>query len=187
MASAAINIQGDGSIVDITTIGGDIESFKVQRSNTGIYELLGTMGMVPPPYGWGVVTNPGDNIKATVLFDNGALTLTIQDPDGKPVDIPSMATLHILLKDAPQVMPPPRPDEATHAKDEYCRRRTAADEAIQSFQDLVDIGEGTAEVESMILEWKRYRVTLNRVSAQPGFPNSIDWPVMPARDGPDSQ
>lgn len=59
-------------------------------------------------------------------------------------------------------------------------RRAAADSAIAPLQDAVDLDEATEEEAARLKEWKRYRVALNRLPEQPGYPNSIDWPAPPA-------
>ena len=59
-------------------------------------------------------------------------------------------------------------------------RRAAADSAIAPLQDAVDIDDATdAEVLSL-KAWKKYRVALNRLPDQPGYPTDIDWPAPPA-------
>lgn len=50
---------------------------------------------------------------------------------------------------------------------------------ISPLQDAVDLGEASAEEEQSLLAWKRYRVAVNRVSQQAGFPAAIDWPTLP--------
>lgn len=59
-------------------------------------------------------------------------------------------------------------------------RRAAVDAAIAPLQDAVDLDEATVEEAGLLTAWKKYRVLLNRVTAQPGYPTSIDWPVAPA-------
>lgn len=63
---------------------------------------------------------------------------------------------------------------------ESAARRAAADVAIAPLQDAVDIGEATDEETALLTAWKKYRVLLNRVPAQAGYPATIDWPVAPA-------
>ncbi|MEB3840456.1 tail fiber assembly protein [Pseudomonas guariconensis] len=63
---------------------------------------------------------------------------------------------------------------------EMAARRTDADRAIAPLQDAVDLDEATAEEAAELLAWKRYRVALNRLPDQPGYPNEITWPVPPA-------
>ncbi|RFP92754.1 phage tail protein, partial [Pseudomonas putida] len=58
MARAAINIKGDGSILDITSLGkADIT---IEHPGPGQYLVSGTLGMCPPPEGWGYVINQMD-------------------------------------------------------------------------------------------------------------------------------
>jgi len=58
--------------------------------------------------------------------------------------------------------------------------RQAADYAIAPLQDAVDLEEAMpAEVDGL-KAWKRYRVALNRLVDQPGYPGEIDWPEVPA-------
>ncbi|MNH11680.1 tail fiber assembly protein [Pseudomonas putida] len=57
--------------------------------------------------------------------------------------------------------------------------RAAADVAIAPLQDAVDLDDASpAEVEAL-KAWKRYRVALNRLVDQPGYPVEIDWPEVP--------
>lgn len=50
---------------------------------------------------------------------------------------------------------------------------------IAPLQDAVDIGEATAEEEAALLAWKQYRVKLNRIQLQVGFPVEVQWPAEP--------
>jgi len=58
-------------------------------------------------------------------------------------------------------------------------RRAAADSAIDPLQDAVDLEEATEAEAAELKAWKKYRVALNRVPDQPGYPDTIDWPVPP--------
>ncbi|MNJ40967.1 Caudovirales tail fiber assembly protein [compost metagenome] len=58
-------------------------------------------------------------------------------------------------------------------------RRAAADSAIDPLQDAVDLEEVTEAEAAELKAWKKYRVALNRVPDQPGYPDTIDWPVPP--------
>ncbi|OEC52278.1 tail fiber assembly protein [Pseudomonas sp. ENNP23] len=49
-------------------------------------------------------------------------------------------------------------------------------------QDAMDLGEATADEQEQLRVWKNYRVQLNRIEQQPGFPNSIEWPEPPFKD-----
>lgn len=63
---------------------------------------------------------------------------------------------------------------------EIGQHRSVADSAIAPLQDAVDLDMATEDEKSLLLAWKRYRVELSRVSAQPGYPGAVDWPVPPA-------
>ncbi|MFP5424685.1 MAG: tail fiber assembly protein [Gammaproteobacteria bacterium] len=63
---------------------------------------------------------------------------------------------------------------------EITQRRTFADSVIAPLQDAVDLDEATEAEISTLKEWKRYRVTLNRLPDQEGYPAEIDWPAPPA-------
>ncbi|HGM5580729.1 TPA: tail fiber assembly protein [Pseudomonas putida] len=63
---------------------------------------------------------------------------------------------------------------------EIAQRRAAADYAIAPLQDAVDLDEATAAEAALLKDWKRYRIALNRLPEQPGYPTSFDWPVAPA-------
>ena len=53
-----------------------------------------------------------------------------------------------------------------------------ASEQIAPLQDAVDLGIATEEEISLLAEWKRYRVLLNRVDTS--VAPDIEWPTMPA-------
>jgi hypothetical protein len=63
---------------------------------------------------------------------------------------------------------------------ETARRRGIADAAIAPLQDAVDLDEATDAEVALLKEWKRYRVALNRLPDQPGYPADINWPAQPA-------
>lgn len=63
---------------------------------------------------------------------------------------------------------------------EVAQRRAVADAAIAPLQDAVDLEEATAEEADRLKAWKRYRIALNRLPEQSGYPGEIDWPAPPA-------
>jgi hypothetical protein len=181
MANAAINILGDGAIYDFCTVNGRTDQVFVRRQDIGVYNVFGTKGMVPAPDGWGAVTNPVDNITAQVAYDGSVLTLETQNIDGQPVDIGSKVTLHILVEDAPPAVlhSEPEPVPALKIESSFATLKAQADSRLQLLQDLLDVGEGTPEIEASALEWKRYRVALSRTVEQPGYPLDVQWPPLP--------
>ncbi|MNP75771.1 Caudovirales tail fiber assembly protein [compost metagenome] len=76
-------------------------------------------------------------------------------------------------------------DAALHAQQvelstaEVLRLRKIADQAVSDLQDAVDIDEASADEIAQLEAWKKYRVALNRLPEQVGYPTVIDWPVVP--------
>ena len=56
---------------------------------------------------------------------------------------------------------------------------TVATTRIAPLADAVDLGMATPNDVDQLNAWKRYRVDLNRIAQQPGFPESIVWPIAP--------
>lgn len=81
----------------------------------------------------------------------------------------------------PPELTPPTPEElAEQVRVMRDQLLSVAAVRIAPFQDAIDIGEDTpADVANLKL-WKQYRVAVNRVDQQPGFPATIEWPVAPA-------
>ncbi|MFK0087584.1 tail fiber assembly protein [Pseudomonas sp. NPDC090755] len=50
---------------------------------------------------------------------------------------------------------------------------------IAPLQDAVDIEEATDAEKAELVLWKKYRVALNRVQDQPGYPGTVSWPTIP--------
>lgn len=71
-------------------------------------------------------------------------------------------------------------EQLAQAQAETSRLRKIADAAIAPLQDAVDLDEATEAEALRLKEWKRYRVALNRLPDQPGYPAAIDWPAPPA-------
>lgn len=58
------------------------------------------------------------------------------------------------------------------------RHRAIADNAIAPLQDAVDIGDATDAELALLKAWKTYRVALNRLPDQAGYPTTVDWPAL---------
>ena len=58
--------------------------------------------------------------------------------------------------------------------------RATADKAIAPLQDAVDIDDATEADAAKLKAWKAYRVALNRLPNQPGYPATVEWPTAPA-------
>lgn len=50
---------------------------------------------------------------------------------------------------------------------------------IAPLQDAVDLDEATPAELASLKAWKQYRVAVNRVPEQQGYPGSVDWPRQP--------
>lgn len=55
----------------------------------------------------------------------------------------------------------------------------SATDKIAPLQDAVDLGMATEAETASLTAWKTYRVAVNRVPTQSGYPTTIDWPTMP--------
>ncbi|QXI37351.1 tail fiber assembly protein [Pseudomonas xantholysinigenes] len=66
------------------------------------------------------------------------------------------------------------------AQAEILRLRGLADSAIAPLQDAVDLDDAREAEAARLKTWKRYRVALNRLPEQPGYPTEIDWPALPS-------
>ena len=180
---AAINILGStGEIIDITSLG--VSTIESKRESPGIYQLIGTQGMARAPEGWGYVVNQMDVDKTVAIsYDEQVLRVCVS-LDDKPTDLSHSITLHVAVDELPvSSMPPPEQvpdmDPAQEAQRKYTHLRAIADYAIAPLQDAVDIDEASEEDAVRLKAWKKYRVALNRVFEQSGYPDAIDWPLAP--------
>ena len=89
------------------------------------------------------------------------------------------------LTDIAPVFDPPKPTKEQAAIIGLAKQAdllVRAAVAMGPLQDAVDLNDATANEKSALATWKYYRVALNRVQEQPGFPLKIDWPVTPLND-----
>ncbi|WP_339408062.1 tail fiber assembly protein [Pseudomonas helleri] len=180
---AAINILGaTGAIIDITSLG--VSTIESRRNSLGAYQLKGTKGMAKAPEGWGYVVNQMDSDKnVAITYANELLEVAVT-LDGEPADLQHSLTLHVAVDELPpQIVPEPAPlppaDPAQEVQAQIAQLRAIADYAITPLQDAVDIDEATEEDTVQLKAWKKYRVALNRVPEQVGYPETIDWPTVP--------
>ncbi|WP_395606368.1 tail fiber assembly protein [Pseudomonas sp. B22129] len=181
---AAVNILGaTGAIIDITSLGAD--TITTERPGPGQYLVHGTLGMAPAPEGWGYVLNQVDTgCSVAISYNEGVLAVSVAK-DGEPTDLAHSITLHVAVESLPpqEVPPPAQPpvaDPLELAQAEIARLRTVADYAVAPLQDAVDVDEATQAELSALKAWKKYRVALNRVPEQTGYPEAIEWPDVPA-------
>lgn len=78
-------------------------------------------------------------------------------------------------------------DQPPLAQEVLAQRNAAKREAlmreaanrIAPLQDAVDLGINTVEESAALTAWKQYRVLLNRLVGQEGYPLAVDWPAPP--------
>lgn len=104
------------------------------------------------------------------------------DSDDASKSFPDAATETYTLAEPPPPIPlPPTPEEALVAANaERDRLLGIAALRIAPLQDATDLDDATAADAANLKLWKQYRVAVNRVSSQTGFPVTIDWPLQPA-------
>lgn len=180
---AAVNILGaDGAVIDVTSLGAN--TITTEHPGPGQYLVHGTLGMVPPPEGWGYVLNQVDaSCSVAINYNDGVLAVSVAK-DGEPANLAHSITLHVAVDSLPvQVVPEltaPEADPMETAFAEITRLRAVADYVISPLQDAVDVDEATDASLAALNSWKKYRVALSRVIEQPQFPDAIEWPVVPA-------
>ncbi|MEE1882858.1 tail fiber assembly protein [Pseudomonas soli] len=50
---------------------------------------------------------------------------------------------------------------------------------IAPLQDAIDFGKATDAENASLIAWKDFRIAVNRVDQQAGYPRDIDWPAEP--------
>ncbi len=82
----------------------------------------------------------------------------------------------------PPPTPPPPTDEELSAMAMAQRDQALAVAAIRiaPLQDAMDLGKATPAKTALLKKWKEYRIDLDDVPDQEGFPQVIDWPVAPS-------
>lgn len=169
--------------MDITSLG--VDTITTEHPAPGQYLVHGTLGMASAPEGWGYVLNQADAACSVAIeYTDGVLAVSVAK-DGEPADLAHSITLHVAVdslppQEMPAPSPPPAIDPLALAQAEIARLRSIADYAVAPLQDAVDVDEATETDVAALKIWKKYRVALNRVPEQAGYPHSIDWPDVPA-------
>jgi len=81
--------------------------------------------------------------------------------------------------------PPPPPTDAQLAAAAIGKRDrllTDATLAMAPLQDAVELDAATRTEIALLKQWKQYRVAVNRVPDQDGWPREIVWPEKPFND-----
>lgn len=71
------------------------------------------------------------------------------------------------------------PDHATLAYTSRDNFLAIAALRIAPLQDAVDVNRATEDEIARLTLWKNYRIDLNRIENQAGFPAKIEWPQSP--------
>lgn len=179
---AAVNILGStGELLDVVSMGCD--TISTSHPGVGVYRIHGTLGMAPPPLGWGYVVNPVDaEAVIDIEFADAVLTVNVF-VGGVAADLRHSITLHVAVEEAavPAVVQASddKADDLDRAQQRYQALRARADYTIAPLQDAVDIGAANDDVKARLLAWKHFRLALSEVSAQAHYPHIVDWPITP--------
>ncbi|WP_265532313.1 tail fiber assembly protein [Pseudomonas saponiphila] len=82
----------------------------------------------------------------------------------------------------PVLIDPPPPTAEQYRETAFAQRDKALSVAalrIAPLQDAADLGNSSASDSAMLIKWKQYRIDLNEVEKQAGFPMDIQWPLAP--------
>lgn len=80
---------------------------------------------------------------------------------------------------APTPLPPTTHELAVYAVQERDQLLASATNRMGPLQDAIDEGVATADEVTRLKLWKQYRIALNRIEHQDGFPATVFWPVVP--------
>ncbi|WP_431274233.1 tail fiber assembly protein [Variovorax ureilyticus] len=83
--------------------------------------------------------------------------------------------------------PPPAPPALTPAQVLGQRDALLAEATLRiaPLEDAVELAMATEEETASLKSWKQYRMALNRIEQQEGFPSSVVWPIKPGSPAAD--
>lgn len=129
------------------------------------------------------------------FYDIDVFTPNLEDPDAAPIlvhkegdEIPIEERFHPdfvaqleVVPDGTQPTPAPQvqlsaAELLTVAKQTRDALLAQAAIRIAPLQDAVDLGEATAAESALLLQWKQYRIAVNRAALEP---QPITWPIPP--------
>ena len=138
--------------------------------------ILADIDMMEPDGEGGLVcaVPAGEEIPIEKRYHSGFVAALVAVPAGADVAIGDSF-------DGQAFGPPPEPPPMTAAQAlaQRAAMRSVADAAIAPLEDAIDLDIETPEDIEALTAWKQYRVALNRIEQQPGFPGAIEWPVAP--------
>lgn len=79
----------------------------------------------------------------------------------------------------PVSLPPTAEEVAVIAKEGRDQLLAVAANRMGPLQDAIDENAATDNEVAILKRWKQYRIALNRIDQQEGFPATITWPVAP--------
>lgn len=120
---------------------------------------------------WWPEENGDVELGANKKWDAEVLTL---DADRKVV-IVTHEQLDLTAEDLAQRLA----EQTAIAYAERDRLMAIATARIAPLQDAVDLDDASDEEVALLKKWKQYRIALNRVQSQEGFPPNVTWPVSP--------
>lgn len=119
----------------------------------------------------------GKEVPMNHRYHEEVIAQMVEVPDGVPVEPGYQYRGGVFLPPETAESNPPSSADVVAWRDGLL---VQASLRIAPLQDAVDLGEATPEEAASLLEWKRYRVDLNRIATQEGFPSAVDWPIQPA-------
>ena len=79
----------------------------------------------------------------------------------------------------PVPLPSTVEDFAAAAKNKRTQLLTSAATRMGPLQDAIEEDTVTAGELASLKLWRQYRIALNRIEQQAGFPSDVDWPTSP--------
>ncbi|AZC22919.1 tail fiber assembly protein [Pseudomonas sessilinigenes] len=101
-----------------------------------------------------------------------------------PEDIESHETYYEGVPPTPIALPLSAGEAANRAREAREQLLSVAANRMGPLQDAVERNKATPDEVRMLDMWKDYRIELNRIELQQGFPSSIVWPPVPGEQTP---
>lgn len=115
---------------------------------------------------------------------NGIHALSDEDIKNDGLQLLPLDVVEITEAEAMTITNPPPTIEQLATQTQWRRNSLLSEAAIHvaPLQDAVDLGEATDKEQDQLRAWKQYRVLLNRITQQEGYPTLVDWPEIPASE-----
>lgn len=122
------------------------------------------------------LTIDGKEIPMEERYPADMVARMIEIPEGQDVKPGDAYRMGEFVSAQLEVPPAPQAADVLGLRDVYLREALTR---IGPLQDAVDLDEATAKESAALTAWKRYRIDLNRIDQQPGFPAEVVWPTKP--------